>query len=67
MNDGWAVWAGGRDYIQGIWPGEKIGRTEHAHAHIDGPLFNHGHRDGRFRTITRRETGSCPSGPEEKP
>lgn len=47
LNAGWAVWEGGRDLIQGAWPGTYIGRDEHCHAHKGGPFFNHGHRDGQ--------------------
>ena len=47
LGDGWATWEGGRDLIQGMWPDDRIGPDEHAHAHSCGPYFNHSHRQGR--------------------
>ena len=46
LDDGWAAWEGGREFIQGAWPGERVGRSEHAHAHAGGPFFNHSHPAG---------------------
>lgn len=47
-DQGWGIerWEGDNTYIEGMWPGDKIPATEHAHVAPCGGYFNHKHDEG---------------------
>lgn len=51
---------GDHTYVKGMWPGDKIPLTEHAHVAPCGGYFNHKHPDGDKRhSHTHIECGWC--------
>jgi len=39
-------YVGGKDWILGLWPYEKLTKNDHAHLHAKGGYYNHRHDKG---------------------
>jgi hypothetical protein len=40
------IYTGGREVLQGLWPGVKYTKDDHEHWHANGGYYAHKHRGG---------------------